>query len=193
MNFLAHIFLSRDDDQVAIGNFIADSVRGGDYSYFPERVAAGIWLHRQIDTFTDSHPTVRKSKDLIRQEYGHYSGVIVDIYYDHLLASNWQDFHSEPLADFTHGFYDLLQENHEILPVRVQRFLPFMIQQDWLTNYATIEGISTIFSQMNRRTKGKGKMDIAPRELVKFYPQLEKHFRSFMVELEAYVDKIFPV
>ncbi|GAL00009.1 acyl carrier protein phosphodiesterase [Nonlabens ulvanivorans] len=89
MNYLAHIYLSGNDTELRIGNFIADSVRGKDFTMFPERVAQGIILHRHIDTFTDSHPIVKLSKDLIRSEYGHWSSVIVDLYYDHFLAANW--------------------------------------------------------------------------------------------------------
>ncbi len=192
MNFLAHIYLSYNDEQLAIGNFIADSVRGSDYSYFPKRIEQGIWLHRQIDTYTDSHEIVRRSKDLIRQDYGHYSGVIVDLYYDHLLASNWNSFHHQPLEKFTQKFYRLLNQNTEVLPKRVQNFLPFMIAQDWLTNYQSVEGISVIFSQMNRRTSGKGKLNFAPRDLVKYYPELKEHFFEFMIELEQYVKNIYP-
>lgn len=192
MNFLAHIFLSKGDESITIGNFIADSVRGKDFSEYPERVAKGIMLHRYIDTFTDQHEIVRSSKDLIRKEYGHWSGVIVDIYYDHYLAANWKDYHHVPLETFAGNFYELLNANHELLPKKVQNFLPYMIEQDWLSSYATIEGISRIFYQMNNRTKGKSKMDFAPMDLVIYYQQLEEHFQEFMQELMDYVEGIFP-
>ena len=192
MNFLAHIFLSKDDPEIKIGNFIADSVRGKDFSKFPDRVAQGIMLHRYIDTYTDKHAIVRSSKDLIRENYGHWSGVIVDIYYDHFLAANWSDFHPEPLEAYVQRFYDLLKDNHDILPKKVQGFMPYMLEHDWLTNYATVEGISRIFQQMNHRTKGKSSMDTAPTALVQNYNALESHFRAFMKELVPYVASVFP-
>ncbi|OUS12145.1 ACP phosphodiesterase [Nonlabens dokdonensis] len=187
MNYLAHIYLSNNDKELRIGNFIADSVRGKDFTMFPNRVAQGIVLHRHIDTFTDKHSIVRKSKDRIREKYGHWSGVIVDIYYDHFLAANWNTYHSVPLKSYVQSFYNDLKEYHDILPKRVQSFLPIMIEQNWLKSYETIEGISTIFEQMNRRTKGKGNMDNAPVDLIKSYDALENDFHAFMSELELYV------
>src|SRR5690606_39712177 len=85
MNFLAHIYLSFEDDGITIGNFIADSIRGNRYKHLPERIQQGIMLHRAIDTYTDKHPTVRQSTKRLHQNYSHYSGVIVDIFYDHFL------------------------------------------------------------------------------------------------------------
>ncbi|MEN8817457.1 MAG: acyl carrier protein phosphodiesterase [Nonlabens sp.] len=189
MNYLAHIYLSKEDKELRIGNFIADSVRGKDFSMFPDRVAQGIILHRHIDTYTDKHAVVKQSKDLIRKEYGHWSGVIVDIYYDHFLAANWLDFHATPLLDYVNDFYKDLKETHDILPEKVKRFLPYMIEQNWLHSYATVEGISRIFDQMNHRTKGRSKMNFAPIDLIKYYNELEQHFRVFIEDLKIYVDQ----
>lgn len=188
MNYLAHIYLSGNDTQLRIGNFIADSVRGKDYlTSYPQRIAAGITLHRHIDTFTDAHAIVRQSKNLIRSEYGHWSSVIVDLYYDHFLAANWLKYHEQPLATYVHLFYEDLQDHYELLPEKVQRFLPHMIAHNWLENYATVEGISQIFNQMNHRTKNRSKMNFAPIELVKYYDEMEGHFTSFFEELSQYV------
>ena len=87
MNFLAHIYLSGDDDELKIGNFIADSVKGKKFSQFPDQVQKGITLHRKIDSYTDSHPIVRESVLRLFPKYGHYSSVIVDILYDHFFSS----------------------------------------------------------------------------------------------------------
>ncbi len=190
MNYLAHIYLSGDDTELRIGNFIADSVRGKDFSAFPDRVADGIILHRHIDTFTDSNEIVRKSKDLLRNEYGHWSSVIVDLYYDHFLARNWNDYHEESLDIYVGKFYNDLNSNFNILPKKVQKFMPYMIQQNWLLSYATIEGISDIFHQMNRRTGNRSKMNFAPVELKIHYHELEGHFRLFMEELRIYVESM---
>lgn len=187
MNYLAHIYLSGNDTELRIGNFIADSVRGKDFSMFPERVAQGIILHRHIDTFTDSHPVVKLSKNLIRSEYGHWSSVIVDIYYDHFLAANWFDFNDQPLDIYVQQFYNDLQEYYDILPKKVQNFLPYMIEQNWINSYATVDGISRIFHQMNHRTRNRSKMNFAPIELVKYYNEMERHFREFFEDLEFHV------
>jgi acyl carrier protein phosphodiesterase len=116
MNFLAHIYLSFGNDEITLGNFIADSIRGNKHKHLPINVQKGIMLHRAIDTFTDAHPTVRKSTKRLHKNYSHYSGVIVDIFYDHFLAKNWEQYSDTPLDVFVEQFYDLLEENYTILP-----------------------------------------------------------------------------
>ncbi|WP_298548970.1 acyl carrier protein phosphodiesterase [uncultured Aquimarina sp.] len=186
MNFLAHIYLSGDDQELKIGNFIADSVKGKKFNQFPDRVQKGITLHRKIDSYTDSHPTVRESVLRLFPKYGHYSTVIVDILYDHYLAAYWSEYSEIPLEIYVSNFYDLLQEYYEVLPKRVQDFLPYMLRDNWLLSYATIPGIGRILYQMNHRTKNRSKMNFAVVELEQYYDDFEREFRSFFEELELF-------
>ncbi|MGW1455519.1 acyl carrier protein phosphodiesterase [Salegentibacter agarivorans] len=187
MNFLAHIYLSGDNAQLKIGNFIADSVKGKQYLDFPAEIQKGIVLHRAIDTFTDTHPIVSKSVERLFDRYGHYSRVIVDILYDHFLAANWKEYCGTPLKKYTEDFYKLLETNFEVLPKPVQNFLPYMVADNWLYNYREIEGIEKILFQMNRRIKYRAKMHLAVEELREFYEEFENEFRMFFEELKAYV------
>ncbi len=189
MNFLAHIYLSGNDDELKIGNFIADSVKGKTFIKYPERVQKGIILHRAIDTFTDAHPIFRQSSQRLFPIYSHYSPVIVDILYDHYLAANWTSYSSIPLEKYVDDFYDLLQKNVEILPKPVQRFLPFMIKDNWLLNYATVAGIGRILSQMNRRTKNRSRMDLAVKELDLYYGEFEEEFKIFFKDLIQFTEE----
>ncbi|MCF6183790.1 MAG: ACP phosphodiesterase [Bacteroidales bacterium] len=100
MNFLAHIFLSGDNEAVKFGNFTGDWVKGKSYNNFPREIQKGILLHRKIDSYTDSHNTVKKSILKIRPAYGKYSGVVTDILYDHFLAQNWQIYSESSLKDY---------------------------------------------------------------------------------------------
>ena len=168
MNFLAHIYLSGDDEGITIGNFIADGIKGKQYKKYPISIQKGILLHRSIDSYTDSHPTVRLSTKRLHKNYGHYSGVIVDILYDHFLAKNWNQYHEQPLDRYIDVFYDTLRTNYPILPTRIQRMMPYMISDNWLLSYATIPGISKILQQMDVRTKGRSKMNFAVLELEEF-------------------------
>ena len=149
MNFLAHIYLSNDNDFIKIGNFMADGIRGNDYNNFPDDVKKGILLHRQIDTFTDSHLVYRKSKHRLHEKYGHYSGVIMDILYDHFLAKNWKNYSDEKLEDFAANFYKSLFDNENILTERTKNMLPYMYERNWLVSYGSIEGIEMILFQMD--------------------------------------------
>ena len=186
MNFLAHIYLSGTDEGITIGNFIADGIKGKKYRNYPEKIQKGILLHRAIDSYTDQHPTVRRSTARLHKNYGHYSGVIVDILYDHYLAKNWKQYHAQPLNEYVEEFYDLLRNNFEVLPVRIQRMMPYMMSDNWLLSYATVPGISRILDQMNVRTKGISKMNFAVLELEQYYSEFETEFTSFFAELIDY-------
>ena len=186
MNFLAHIYLSGNQEEVIIGNFIADSIKGNRYLNYPPNISKGILLHRAIDTFTDSHPTVRRSTARLHKNYGHYSGVIVDILYDHFLAKNWSRYCTTSLEKFAQNFYALLEKYFHQLPSNIQRMMPIMINNNWLLSYATVEGIGKILAQMNIRTKGVSKMDEAVKELVEFYDEFEADFTSYFEELREF-------
>lgn len=186
MNYLAHIYLSGEDEDLKIGNFIADSVKGKQFVSFSSKIQKGIILHRAIDTFTDSHPIVRKSCHRLFDTYSHYSSVIVDILYDHFLAANWASYSSVPLPEYVEEFYNLLNRNYERLPAKVQHFLPFMIRDNWLLNYATVEGIGKILFQMNQRTGNKSRMDLAVQELELYYTEFGEEFKLFFNDLENF-------
>lgn len=183
MNFLAHIYLSGSNEFVTIGNFIADSIKGKNYKAYPNDIQTGILLHRQIDSYTDAHKTVRKSTKRLHQKYGHYSGVIVDILYDHFLAKNWSTYSNKPLDGYVNNFYHSLEQNYDILPVKTQKIIPAMIADNWLLSYASIEGISRVLEGMNKRTKNRSGMDKAVKELEEFYTEFEHEFTQFFDEL----------
>ncbi|MCK5442613.1 MAG: acyl carrier protein phosphodiesterase [Maribacter sp.] len=183
MNFLAHIYLSFDDDQITIGNFIADNIRGNKIDHLPLRVQKGILLHREIDTYTDSHRIPKISSKRLHKNYSHYSRVIVDIFYDHFLAKNWGVYSDTPLDIFVENFYDLLEDNYTILPNGVKHMMPYMITDNWIYNYSKMEGIGRVLNGMNRRTKNKSKMNFAILDLEEHYSEFEKEFTSFFDEL----------
>lgn len=191
MNFLAHIYLSGNNDFMKIGGFMADGVRGKDYEHFPNDIRKGILLHRAIDTFTDAHAVFRISKHRLHERYGHYSGVIIDVFYDHFLAKNWQDYSDEKLDVFVQNFYQSLEDNFDMLTPKVQNMLPHMERGNWLWNYQFVDGIGTILSQMDRRTKNTSKMGESVQELEQFYKEFEQEFTLFFKELREFVaDKI---
>lgn len=189
MNYLAHIYLSGNNKMVTIGNFIADGIRGKKYQTYPLEVQKGILLHRQIDTFTDAHPTVRQSTKRLHKNYGHYSGIIVDILYDHFLAKNWSKYSDVPLEDYAENFYQNLTDNIEILPQRILKMMPHLISGNWLLSYATKEGIAKVLDGMNKRTKNRSQMNLATKELDLFYDEFEAEFTSFFEELISFSEE----
>ena len=183
MNFLAHIYLSGDNDLIKIGNFMADGIRGKHFESYPLDVQKGIILHRAIDTFTDAHPIFRQSTKKLHEKYHHYAGVIVDVLYDHFLAKNWNAYSDEKLDVYVAQFYQSLHDNHTILSERTKEIMPYMIQHNWLLSYQTVEGIKRILTQMDSRTKNQSQMRFATYELSEFYSEFEDEFTNFFQEL----------
>lgn len=183
MNFLAHIYLSGENDLIKIGNFMADGIRGKQFTHFPEDVQKGILLHRFIDTYTDSHDIFRKSTKRLHDRYHHYAGVIVDIVYDHFLAKNWTNYSDEKLESFINRFYNSLHDHYDILTEKTQGLMPYMIERNWLLSYRTTEGIHQILTQMDRRSKNISKMQFAVEELREFYDDFEEEFTLFFEEI----------
>jgi acyl carrier protein phosphodiesterase len=184
MNFLAHIYLSGDNDLIKIGNFMADGIRGKQFETYPLEIQKGIVLHRFIDTYTDSHPVFRESTKRLHENYHHYAGVIVDVFYDHFLAKNWSNYSDENLVDFTNNFYQSLRDNYDFLSERTKGMMPYMIEYNWLVSYQTVEGISRILTQMDSRTKNESKMRFSPNELIEYYTEFEQEFTSFFEDVK---------
>lgn len=183
MNYLAHIYLSGTNDLLKIGNFMADSIKGNTYKLFDDEIMKGILLHRHIDSFTDAHPIYRKSKHRLHEKYGHYSGVIMDILYDHFLAKNWTSYSDESLENYAANFYNLLENNEAILTEKIKSIIPYLIEQNWLASYASLTGIEKILYQMDYRTKHRVHMQEAMVELQAFYLEFEAEFFLFFDEL----------
>ena len=186
MNFLAHIYLSGDSDLIKIGNFMADGVRGNKHLELHSEIQKGIVLHRTIDTFTDAHPIFRQSTKRLHANYHHFSGVIVDVFYDHFLAKNWNLYSDEKLEDYVDNFYNSLNTNHDLLTEKAQMMKPYMIQQNWLLSYKTIDGIEKILSQMDNRIKRESNMRFSVQELRLFYKEFEDDFTIFFNDLRIH-------
>lgn len=189
MNFLAHIYLSGSSDLIKIGNFIADGVRGNQYLTFDSQIQKGIVLHRAIDTFTDAHPLFRKCTKRLHSHYHHYSGVIVDVFFDHFLAKNWNLYSEESLEDFVQNFYISLTTYEMHLTEKAKMMQPYMIEQNWLLSYQSCDGIEKILTQMDRRTKNVSMMRNSVAELKLFYSEFEQDFTHFFAELKEFSSK----
>ena len=190
MNFLAHLFLSGEPSEQMVGNFIADSVKGSVTDNFSEEIQKGIKLHRAIDTFTDSHPEMLKSKERLRPRYKKYAPVITDIFYDHFLATHWQDYSIISLRDYTNQVYKYLEKYHAIFPERSQQFYNYMIKYDILFAYTKIEGIEKVMQGMSHRAHFISGMETATEELVKNYADFKAEFKLFFPDLQQHVYEI---
>jgi acyl carrier protein phosphodiesterase len=186
MNFLAHSHLSGENRNILFGNFIADSVKGKAMNDFPNNIKKGILLHRKIDSFTDKHEVFKSSVKLIRPAYGKFSGVVVDIYYDHFLAVNWKEYSNISLKSFARHVYLILGNNFSLLPARTKRMLPFLIAQNWLVGYSRFDGLKNVFAGMDRRTNNISGMKDAVIQLKINYDELGLQFKEFYPQLQHF-------
>ncbi len=196
VNYLAHLYLSGDDTELLLGNFMADHLKGPErHQPQPVGIRKGIALHRHIDHFTDNHAVVAQSKARVREQFGKYAPVIVDVFYDHFLAARWQNYHHEPLALFSQNTYQLLQAHVHLLPQGARHMLPYMVRYDWLNGYAGIPGLQRVMEGMSRRARFASGMEKAPaylqahyeafgEEFENFFPALQQHVQLFLRETE---------
>ena len=187
MNFLAHAFLSGPHEELLVGNFIADSVKGRQKDAYPAGIKKGIELHRLIDTFTDTHPIVKQTKERLRPNYGKFAGVISDMFYDHFLAANFNQYAVMPLLTFTEYVYATVQKYTLYLPTEVQYFLPYMIKHNWLYRYAQVGGIQASLEGLSRRSAFASNMATATQALEAEYILYQQDFNLFFPELQNYV------
>ena len=187
MNFLAHIYLSGDSPKIMVGNFIGDFVKGNQLQSYEEDIQLGIRVHRAIDSYTDSHKVVKQSKVRLSEKYRHYSGVIVDVYYDHFLAKNWERFHNDPLEVYVKESYSTILSYDEILPKQVKRMLSYMIPQNWLVSYRDLDGIGQALTGLSKRTTFDSGMEFAINDLKEHYEEFESEFLNFFEDLREHV------
>lgn len=166
-------------------------MKGKQYRVYSEGVQRGILLHREIDRYTDGHPVFLRSKHRLVPRHGHYAGVVVDMFYDHLLAVSWTDYSRKPLSEFVNHIYATLEENVALLPAPAQQVFEYMRAHDWLTNYAYPEGIAQALSGMQRRARFPNRMGEAgvdlqkdqasyAQEFARFFPQIQQHVHPLL-------------
>lgn len=193
MNVLAHIYLSGDSDEIIIGNYIGDYVKGRDYLKYPELVKKGIILHRHIDDFTDRHPVVHRSKILFTKKYHKYAGVVIDILYDHYLTKEWDTFSRRPIESITYQFYRAMVNNYDILPPKVQDRFPFFIINNWIESYKTSKGLKHVLSTLSKRTSLPSEAKYAIKTFKKNYYTLGEDFMEFFPQLIEYVENDYGI
>lgn len=186
MNHLAHCFLSFDNEDLLVGNFIGDFVKGSAWKNYPAGVQRGILLHRAIDSFTDNHSMTHRSKERIRPFAGRYAAPVVDVLYDHLLAIHWEKYTDEPFDVFTEKVYARLEKRAAEMPEELQERLPRMLTGKFLHGYQTREGMEWVLNRFSRRmVGGMDAMGLAKS----FFAEIEvfsEDFNGFFPELIIY-------
>lgn len=184
MNYLAHIYLSGNDEKLMVGNFIADAVKGNKYLSYETGIQQGILLHRQIDFLTDQHPIVHQTSAFFNPVYGKYAGVVCDMVFDHFLAANWNLYHSQNLRLYVNYINKIFLRHFGILPLKMKIILPFWVKNRWPELYATPDGLRKVLSGMSRYTSLPAGSDAAIEILLANYQKIESLFKMFFSELQ---------
>ena len=174
-----------------VGNFIADHVKGKEFLNFEEEIQSGILLHRRIDTFTDSHLVVEASKKRLHPHFHKYSPVIVDMFYDHFLAKQWENYSAISLQEFSEKVYSVLEKHQSVFPERTQQMLFYMKKENWLLGYKYVEGINIALTGMSHRTRFKSNFENAASFLKRDYESYKNEFITFFPELKNYCESSY--
>ena len=170
-----------------VGNFIADWVKGNKYNDYPDEIRRGILLHRAIDSFTDNHPLHKHSRQVFAENYGRFSGIVVDVLYDHFLSVHWKRFSNIPRNQFIENAYQVIWNYRTYLPPRPKRLLPSIIHHDWVGCYVSFYGLQKVLERMSRRTALPPMSRNAISTLREQYQILDNDFMAFYPELLQFV------
>jgi acyl carrier protein phosphodiesterase len=187
MNFLFHMLLSGQDEQILVGNFMGDFVKGPLAERFPERIRLGVALHRRIDSFASRADLFQRSRRRLDLHYGLYRGVLVDLFYDHFLVLEWNNWSNEPLESYLAGSRSIIEQYRSDLPERMQRLVP-VIFEELLPSYGEVSGIGTALERMSRRVTRANPLAGGEAELLRHYQELRADFRGFMPLVQRFTE-----
>ena len=187
LNYLAHLFLAGNEPFDVVGNLMGDFVRGPVDERFDDRFHHGIRLHRKIDAFTDSHPAFARSRRLLTPRFRRFSGVIMDVYYDHLLARDWSIFSEEPLEQFAHRTYGILSDHYDLMPAPMQRKVSRMITSNWLVAYRDPATTRPALTAIGKRFRRPVELAPAATELERSSQAIAEDFHEFLPDIQSFV------
>ncbi len=190
MNFLAHLYLAGENEDYVVGQMLADFLERGWQERVSPGVLRGIRLHQQADLFTDQHELFRRSRERLPQHLRRYAGIVVDIFYDHLLANHWARFHDAPLDQFAQSRYRILEGRTEEMTDRMRAVLPILVERDWLTSYRSVEGVERALVGVSRRLKRANPIAEAGAALRDDREGFEQDFLAFFPELTVHISRL---
>ena len=188
MNHLAHLALAGDRPEMVIGNFLGDYVKGLLQNRFGPEIDRGIRLHRAIDAFTDQHPQVIMAAGRFTPPFRRYSGILLDVMFDYLLAQSWSDYYEISLEHFSHRVLSLLVENSEHLPSPARQAAKRMHQLNSLANYGELRFLEKTFSHLSQRLTRSNPIAEAVVPCLELLPEIREDFKSFYPKLQVFCD-----
>jgi len=190
MNYLAHIYLARHDDDAMVGAWLGDFVKANHMDAFPAAMQYEIHLHRRIDSFTDQHPAMLAAKRLFPEGPRRYAGILLDVFGDYWLTRHWSAVSTESRAGLVARFYAALRRHEARLPAHAAPIAARMIEQDWLAGYGSAAGVDRTIERIATRLSRNGDTMTAGLDtLWRNEAALQDVFAGFFPELQAYVER----
>lgn len=189
MNYLAHLALSGIDENIIIGNFIGDFVKGKAYLKYPKPIQNGLILHRRIDFYTDNNEHILEGIHLIAKTQGKFAPILMDMYLDYFLANNFNFYYSSTLLDFQTSMYKVIDDNYDLIPSKAKHMYDYMKVGRWLERYKTIEGLEKSLIGLSKIVKYENNMDKGINELLTYKSKLNKIFNVFYPQIVDFCEK----
>jgi len=193
VNYLAHLYLSPEDDLSRLGNIMGDFTRDVDRDALPTEVLAGIRMHQSVDVYTDSHPLVRELRANFSKERRRFAGVALDVVFDHFLIKHWSRYMESELDEYVNDCYNALWRQKELMPPRMETVVSWMISKDWIGTYTRLEGVGRALDGLASRLRIKHDFYGVVDEIENKYDLIEQGFLEFFPQLESHVDELIKV
>lgn len=188
MNYLAHMYLSCTNEDLIIGNMLVDMLPIKKLRTLPERYHQGYELHRLIDSYTDSHPEVKRATLHLRSNHGKYAPVVIDIFYDYVLSQEWDRYHGEPIQLFCDRIYRILEKHFDKLPEDIVGRLKNMIAGNYLMTCSDAKSLQKVFDRVGDRARFANSFSIATDDLLQDYSLYRDSFFQFFPDMIQQVE-----
>ncbi|RYM32063.1 DUF479 domain-containing protein [Brumimicrobium glaciale] len=188
MNYLGHLYFSKEKPDLMVANLFGDFIKGKDYSFLPKIVQEGVLLHRQIDDYVDHHPTVTELRLHLYNELPKIAGIAIDLYFDHLLAKDWSTYHSKSLDEFVDPFLAYTKNAKNLkfnnpkyeYPQHFINLLNAISKHNLLKRYVHLDGLAMASEGLSRRISFENNLDMAVVVFQNNEKRIEAAFEVYM-------------
>lgn len=188
MNFLAHLYLAQGDDDLMLGALLGDFVRGRRELWsWPAGIRDGIRLHRRIDKFTDHSRQVKALRPQFPKPFRRYSGIVIDLAFDHELATHWRTYTDQPLSEFDLEVRAVLDRCERDLPERLQRFMTYADRRGLFKAYRSEDEMLFSLAGIGTRLKRNNPLHRVKEIWPDLKPAVSEAFSSFFPEIQSRV------
>lgn len=192
MNYLGHLFFSNNSHELMLNNLYGDYVKGKDLSRFPLAIQKGILLHREIDHFIDHFPQVLDLQHQLQSELPKVSSIAIDLYFDHLLAKNWNEYHPIPLAQYLNAFYSSIEFDFNFHSEKFQIMIKEMIRVNWPIYYPELDGLDKMCNGVSKKISFENKLKFGKSVFEKHEAIIYQTFRTYMEAASIKFNVAFP-